>query len=508
VERELATSEPSARVDASRASATATESQGARLALVRAAWMAIGAWPAFAALDVYMALVLFPVSRLGLVLFYRALGEAINLAGLFVCRHPRVTLRQAYVVHAITYASMGLLISLMSLELGGLHSRYVHGVSIVVMVRAIVVPARAGRSLAWSLPVMLSFPCVHAIAGHLVGVTESAFSPHRAAVFASDYVFLVGSTVVGSAAGHLIWTAEQQLFRARKLGRYRLEAPIARGGMGEIWLASDEGLRRQVALKILRQGPAMGSAAIQRFEREAKAASNLSSPHTIRIFDYGATEDGLRFIVMEHLVGADLGKLVEQHGPLPVGRAVSLVRQACESLREAHERGIIHRDIKPQNLFVTRAGEQFDWVKLLDFGIVRLSDDDDDLTRPGVVPGTPAYVAPELWAGGRADVRSDVYALGATLHFLLTARTPSASDDRDSGFVSRQRGSDVPEALERVVARCLAREPSARYASVAEVDEALASVPLAAPWTAEDARSFWLVTHPETRARWSAQTEA
>ncbi|MBS2020652.1 MAG: serine/threonine protein kinase [Deltaproteobacteria bacterium] len=498
---------------AARTSSTPSTSHHERLALQRAARLALGAWPSFVALDLYMALVLFPASRLGLLLFYRALGEVVNLAAFAIIRRPRASLRQARIAHGAMYFAMGLLISLMSLELGGLGSRYVHGVSIVVMVRAIVVPARARVSLAWSLPIMLVFPIVHAVAGHGFGVSESAFTTHRLELFVSDYVFLVGSTVVGTASGHLIWSAEQQLYRARKLGRYRLEAPIARGGMGEIWLATDESLKRQVALKILRSGVAMDETAVARFEREAQAASNLTSPHTIKIFDYGAADDGIRFIAMEHLDGADLGAIVERHGPMPVARVLQFARQACRSLAEAHAAGIVHRDIKPQNLFATRVGSTFDFLKLLDFGIARFAESESrtSLTRTGAIPGTPAYIAPELWAGGRADVRSDVYALGATLFFLLSATTFSEHDLASEGGVLRvrdSRGEPVGDALEAVIARCVAAKPSERFATIQELEDALAACEPPDTWTAEDARTFWLVEHPEAATRWQAQTAA
>lgn len=490
---------------------TSAASSTEQRALVRAARMALGAWPSFAALDVYMGLVLFPASRLWLVLTYRLLGELVNLAAYEIVRRRYTDPRPARIAHLVSYASMGLLISLMSLELGGLHSRYVHGVSIVVMVRAIVVPARALRSIWWSLPIMLAFPFVHLVAWRL-GVPESAMSPHRLAVFVSDYVFLVGSTVVGAAAGHLIWTAEEQLFRTRRLGRYRLEAPIGKGGMGEIWLASDESLHRRVALKILREDRALDEGAIQRFEREAKAASQLTNPHTIEIFDYGATDDGLRFIVMEYLVGSDLAGLVEAHGPLEVGRVLHFARQACVSLADAHASGIVHRDIKPQNLFVTRVGGTFDWLKLLDFGIARRLEDAGEsatsLTRPGAIPGTPGYVAPELWTGGQADARCDIYALGATLFYLLTGRTPTADDGHDERFVSRARGGVIPVELERIVARCLERDPVRRYADVPALEADLAACPVPKPWTPDDARTFWTLTHPRQRDHWAADTIA
>jgi serine/threonine-protein kinase len=257
--------------------------------------------------------------------------------------------------------------------------------------------------------------------------------------------------------------------------------------MSEVWLAWDEGLKRDVALKILDRNASGNSVAIARFEREAMAASSLQSPHTIRVFDFGASDDGVWFIAMEHLEGVDLMSLVEDIGPMPPERAVRLARQACAALSEAHDAGVVHRDIKPGNLFVCRLGDDPDFLKVLDFGIASIdgatadAGASVDVTRTGWVHGTPAYMSPEVCSGGRADARSDIYSLGAVLYFLVTGRPPFAAQSASAVMLAHV--NETPEApsahiplpaqLDRVILRCLAKDPAARYASARALLDAL-----------------------------------
>jgi eukaryotic-like serine/threonine-protein kinase len=382
-------------LDARRADATPAD-EPERRAIQRASGIGLWAWPSFHALDIFMVLALYPAAPYSEYLFLRIVGE-LGLYGAFELARRRIgagAVLQA--VHLGSFTFLAFAISIMALDLGGLHSAYVHGVSIVLLVRAMLVPARFWRALAQAGPIALSFPAVMLFAwlldpaGHANTVTSASL-----AVFASHYVFVVGSAVIGSAASHLAWTAQQQIYRARRLGRYRLEAPVGRGGMGEVWLARDDALSRNVALKLLRGQGNVGPATLARFEREARAASKLTDPHTIRIFDFGASDDGIHFIVMEYLIGADLGALVENHGPMPPARAVRLVRQACSSLAEAHEAGVVHRDIKPRNLYVTHCEEDQDFLKVLDFGVA------------WIAPGEPRNrVATELGSLPRYRPRS------------------------------------------------------------------------------------------------------
>lgn len=266
--------------------------------------------------------------------------------------------------------------------------------------------------------------------------------------------------------------------------------------MGEVWLARDEVLRRNVALKMLQLTQ---PGAIARFEREALAMSALKDPHNVKIYDFGADRDGTWFIAMEHLIGADLGALVAEHGPMPPARAVYLIRQACASLKEAHDNGIIHRDIKPENLFVTQVGDDHDFLKLLDFGIAKIGA--GNLTRAYGAAGTPMYMAPEIWDNQAADVRSDIYSLGCTLYYLLAGETPFFGESvaeiavkhavQEVEPVGKRRGQPVAEQLDAVIAKCLRKRPADRFQSMRELDAALAACNLHTSWSSDDARIFW-----------------
>jgi serine/threonine-protein kinase len=486
-----------------------------RRAIYRVSKIALWAWPAFHALDVFMIWALYPSAPYAKFLGLRCAGELGVLATLILARRGKIGDSALHAAHLASYVFLALAISIMALDFGGPHSSYVHGISIVLVVRAMLVPTRFWRALAQAALPTLSFPLVMAMAsgsnenGHGSWVTPDALS-----IFVSHYIFVVGSMVVASAASHLAWTAQQQIYRTRRLGRYRLEAPLARGGMGEVWLASDEMLSRKVALKLLRTQAHMSPAILARFEREARAASQLTNPHTVAIFDFGSSDDGIHFIVMEYLPGADLGVLVENHGPMPAARAVKLIRQACVSLAEAHEAGIVHRDVKPTNLYVTQYEQNYDFLKVLDFGIawVEHGDIDPRLTRTGVVPGTPAFMAPEVRLGHRGDVRSDIYSLGATLHYLLTGAAPAPSPLNAPRSEYPKTGSathamlHIPPSLAAVVSRCLSSDPSERPQSARALAAALDACEGLGDWGEEDARRFWQVTHRHAIARWTAPT--
>jgi serine/threonine-protein kinase len=256
-------------------------------------------------------------------------------------------------------------------------------------------------------------------------------------------------------------------------------APIGKGGMGEVWLAWDVSLQRNVALKLLRAMEDVGPDMVVRFEREALATSRLQSPHVIQIFDYGASEDGLYYIAMEYLNGRDLGTVVRDAGPIPARKAVEYVSQACVALEVAHNAGVIHRDIKPENLFLVQQDGEGDLIKLLDFGIVRFREPGTShLTWTGMLIGTPIYIAPELWTGAPADERSDIYALGVTFYFLLTGRLPFAEADRTGlGHLPPIFPAPTPgqRELEALVSRCLAPDPAQRVPSAHALRDALDS---------------------------------
>ncbi len=276
----------------------------------------------------------------------------------------------------------------------------------------------------------------------------------------------------------------RSLFESGGLGRYRLERRIGEGGFGEVWAARDRKLGRPVAVKIL-HGRARGSAsdsAEVRFEREIRATVELVHPHTVRLFDHGVAEAGMRYYVMELLSGQNLEQLVGDEGPMRASRAVELARQASAALAEAHRRGIVHRDVKPQNLFVTPACGRRDFVKVLDFGLA-IHASDVELTGDGLAAGSPSYIPPEVLRGQPADSRSDVYGLGAVLYFLMTGRPPFVGHDaREVLFAHLHRAPDppsrharheVPPELDALVVRCLSKSPDDRPVDGADFFELL-----------------------------------
>jgi len=474
-----------------------------RRLVTRAMRIGLWVWPSFALLDAFMCLVAYPGAPFLLFVGYRVAVELAFLAVYRASRRPSSDIRKLFWGLNVSFGIAAIAIALMAVDLGGIRSPYMHGISIIALVRAALVPSEWRRALPTYLRIGLAFPLVMGIGSVLSPVARAEWLTADALiVFASNYVFVVASSFLGLVSGHIVWRTQEQLYRARRVGGYRLQAPIGQGGMGEVWLAWDLALKRNVALKLLRVGFAAAPETVRRFEREAQATSQLRGPHIVQIHDFGASEDGLYYIAMEYLNGMDLGTLVERFGPLPPARAAHFLLQACDALEEAHDAGIIHRDLKPHNLFVTRVGDEHDFLKLLDFGVVRLRVSDpgaDALTATGLLLGTPAYLAPELWNGAAADERSDIYALGVTLHFLLTGRTPiepwlpaqAAHTAVEPRPPDPAMSAVEPAALGAVIAHCLARNPEARMASVRDLRHAVRHAVDPAAWTREDAEAFW-----------------
>ncbi len=310
----------------------------------------------------------------------------------------------------------------------------------------------------------------------------------------------------------------QQVRRARELGSYRLEEVLGKGGMGEVYRASHQLLARPAAVKLIRpevlgeSAPDRARVILERFRREAQASAALRSPHTIDLYDFGAAQDGTFFLVMELLEGIDVDLLVERFGPQSSERTAHLLIQACHSLEEARQRGLIHRDIKPSNIFTCRMGLEVDFVKVLDFGLVKAQGEefrnDVLLTAPNATAGTPAFIAPEVAQGEAAiDHRVDIYALGCVAYWLLTgqlvfsARQPlqqllqhiSATPAPPSSRIELP----IPPAMDELVLACLAKRPADRPASAAELARRLAAAAGPDPWSQERARAWWDRHHPE-----------
>jgi serine/threonine-protein kinase len=302
--------------------------------------------------------------------------------------------------------------------------------------------------------------------------------------------------------------------RARELGSYRLVARLGAGGMGEVWRAEHRLLAREAAIKLIRpevmQSPDGIEEVRERFRREAQVLASMKSRHTIDIFDYGVTEAGVFYYVMELLDGLDLETLVQEFGPQPAERVVHFLGHATASLAEAHADGLVHRDIKPANLFASVLGLELDFLKVLDFGLVRRIAVDPHLTAENGVWGTPAYIAPESAAHGRYDARSDIYSLGAVAYWLLTGKTvfeaPTgnamiAAQIRDTPTPPSQRTElPIPPELEAVIMACLAKNPDERPQSAEELSRLLGAVQVPA-WTQRRAAAWWRAHRPDVLAR-------
>jgi tRNA A-37 threonylcarbamoyl transferase component Bud32 len=324
--------------------------------------------------------------------------------------------------------------------------------------------------------------------------------------FLPTYICVVLATI----PSHIIVGLGRQVNRARELGSYQLGELIGRGGMGEVYKAQHRFLARPAAIKLIRPEAlarvSTADATIQRFRREAQAAASLRSPHTISLYDFGVTDDGVFYFVMELLEGVDLETLVRRFGPVSAGRTIFLLRHACQSLGEAHARGMIHRDIKPSNIHTCRLGLHVDFVKVLDFGLVKTNvaraDEETLLTSPDVTTGTPAFMAPEM-ALGEPDVdhRVDLYALGCVGYWLLTGRLVFEAETAVKMMLqhvqsepvppSQKTEIDVPAELDRVLLACLAKDPSKRPASAAELARMLGDIPVREAWTRERAEDWW-----------------
>ena len=327
--------------------------------------------------------------------------------------------------------------------------------------------------------------------------------PPRVALFSFDAMILLILAVGSTFGARTISRLRRQVAEARQLGQYRLRRRIGAGGMGEVYLAEHQLLKRPCAVKLIRPGDAADPRALERFEREVRLTATLSHPNTVEIYDYGRAEDGTYYYVMEYLPGLSLAELVERHGPLPPARAVYLLRQVCGALREAHAAGLIHRDIKPSNIFAARRGGMDDVAKLLDFGLVRpaATARAAHLSGEGQILGTPLFMSPEQARGGRElDERSDIYSLGAVAYYLLTGRPPFDGEGGIAVMIAHARDpvvppsrvrAGIPEDLERVVLRCLAKDPAERFPDAESLERALGECDCAGEWDLMHAARWW-----------------
>jgi serine/threonine-protein kinase len=387
-------------------------------------------------------------------------------------------------------------------------------VAIWVVLFTVVVPTTPRRALVAALASVSAVPVMIGLQMLTGATTLKLVAAEYFFGLVFPYLLVVGMAYVGARVVYRLGT---EVKRARELGSYSLEEKLGEGGMGEVWQARHRMLARPAAIKLIRRtladdgGGAMSDEAVRRFEREAQVIARLRSPHTVELFDFGVAAGGVFYYAMELLDGLDADSLLRRHGPMPAERAIFLLRQVCHSLSEAESCGLIHRDIKPANVFVCRYGEEYDFVKVLDFGIVgavRTADGGAIQTGGNQVQGTPAFMAPEQAMGTEIDSRADIYATGCLAYWLLTgafvfsaetpmghilhhARTPPSPP-------SSRTGQPIPAALDELVLSCLAKDPGDRPQTARELSHRLAQLDGALAWTQDRAREWWLTHQPSS----------
>jgi serine/threonine-protein kinase len=389
---------------------------------------------------------------------------------------------------------------------------------------AVMVPSRPRAALVAALASASAVPLV---AGIALATTDVAVDISASRFFFRVILPYLLVVLTAYVAARVVYRLGTQLTRARELGSYRLVERLGEGGMGEVWRAQHRLLARPAAVKLMRPEMLAGSDLGQqserhaRFEREAQATSSLRSPHTVQLYDYGIGDDGTFYYVMELLDGFDLQALVDRFGPLPPERAVHLLKQVCHSLAEAHAAGLIHRDIKPANLHLGCYGRDVDFLKVLDFGLVKPQYDRNhtqiDITASHVARGTPGFMSPEQVLGTHPlDGRSDIYALGCVAYWLVTGQPVFSGRTAMETLVQHTQATPVPpserspwaipQALDDLILACLEKSPSNRPQTADDVAARLEALDLPTIWTYQRARGWWDLHHP-TRQTVPAETD-
>ena len=379
----------------------------------------------------------------------------------------------------------------------------------VVLMSAAIVPNSPMKTLVASL-IAVSMNPLGMLIARARGSWEFGSASNVLIMHYPDYL-LVGVAVVIS---RVMTKLGQQVTKAREMGSYRLVSLLGKGGMGEVWRARHHMLARDAAIKLIQPDMMNGKSGSnsvtirRRFEQEARTTASLRSPHTVELYDFGVTKDGVFYYVMELLDGIDLETLVKKFGPQPPARVANILRQVCRSLADAHGHGMIHRDIKPTNIFLCRMGNEYDFAKVLDFGLVKVLDEQEtQITLDGATTGTPAFMAPEMAMGNSpVDGRTDLYGLGCVAYWLTTGslvfeekgatamllahlqKTPVAPSQRTQ--------TAVPATLERAIMMCLAKDPAQRPASADALVRMLEGSDGAGSWTSEDAERWWRTHMP------------
>ena len=452
-------------------------------------WLSLNGSDAIAAVSVAASVLLF---------FYARRGD----------QDPRRILNLGLVYMVFTASGLGLMFHWAPIPESQAISPVISWIGAVVLMFAAIVPSTPSKTLIAGVVAVSMNPAAMLVA-RARGLWNFESAADALFMHYPDYL-LLGVAIVIS---HIVTGLGQQVAKAREMGSYRLGKLLGRGGMGEVYHATHRLLARPAAIKLIRPemlggtDPEAAARAVARFRLEAETAASLRSPHTVELYDFGVTDDETLYFVMELLEGLSLESLVRRHGPLPANRVVHILRQVCASLEEAHVRNLVHRDIKPANIHIGRIGLVDDFVKVLDFGLVKPFADgnlEQSLATQGnIIIGTPGYMAPEIALSARVDGRADLYAVGCVAYYLLTGRQVFEGDTMMQVFAhhlhtdpvppSQKGPNPVPPDLERVVLSCLAKQPEDRPQGAAELDRLLTAVNVE-PWTDADARRWWTST--------------
>ena len=448
------------------------------------------------------------------------LPAVLGLAGLVVLRWPHTT-------HGIELLVCTVLVSVIlvgafsdSAFLAGSAPSRTNGLLLFI---AAILPwrvryqaiAATAAALAYPLFVMVTRSVIPEVMTSWMQVPEAARD--RAVQGAIAAALIAGSSVIVTK---VLYEVRTELRKAQKLGNYVIDRDLGKGGMGQVYVAHHAMIRRPTAVKVMNSDPTRSAEMLGRFEREVQLSANLTHPNTITVYDFGRAADSDTFYyAMEYLEGLDLQRMVDRDGPLPPARACYILRQACGSLGEAHRAGILHRDVKPSNIFLTERGGLYDFVKVLDFGLAKdLGPVDQELTRAGQVFGTPLYIAPELARGKKSvEGSADIYSLGCVAFFMLTGSTPfeggSPYDvvakhmNSEPPVPSTKASQEFPAGLDEAILRCLAKQPEDRYPDMESLADALDAIEFDPPWSSDRAREWWMKHPPATGDRRSQRSD-
>jgi serine/threonine-protein kinase len=418
-------------------------------------------------------------------------------------RDPRFILDLGLLYMVFTAAALGLLMHWFRVPRDWPATPMISWIGAVVLMSAAIVPNTPKKTLIAGL-VAVSMNPLGMLIARARGTWDFGSLGNVFVMHYPDYL-LVGVSVVIS---RVVTKLGQQVSKAREMGSYRLVTLLGKGGMGEVWRARHHMLARDAAIKLIQPdmlSGTSGNAAMirRRFEQEAKTTAALRSPHTVELYDFGVTKDGVFYYVMELLDGIDLETLVRKFGPQPPARVANILRQVCRSLADAHTHGMIHRDIKPTNIFLCRLGNEYDFAKVLDFGLVKVLDESEtQITLDGATTGTPAYMAPEMATGSSpVDGRTDLYGLGCVAYWLTTGRLVFEEKGATAMLLAHIQKSPtapsirieavVPASLDRAIMMCLAKDPAQRPASAEALASMLESSEGIGAWTSGDAERWW-----------------